>query len=151
MPFLMYKEDYIISNSAERISPIISGSYYSSKPENFTAGETFGIPFSGEPLLAPPQEEECDVSESDARCRELGESRGISSMCAATCPARARCRLLSRTLTIPRYLLKRRNIINPRGTDVHFFVFQRQDRQTVILQHFSEWWKLIWLGGNCSV
>lgn len=68
----MYKEDYIISNSAERISPIISGSYYSSKPEKLTAGETFGIPFSGEPLLAPPQEEECDVSESDARCRELG-------------------------------------------------------------------------------
>lgn len=69
----MYKEDYIISNSAERISPIISGSYYSSKPEKFTAGETFGIPFSGEPLLALPQEEEeCDVSESDARCRELG-------------------------------------------------------------------------------
>lgn len=144
----MYKEDYIISNSAERISPIISGGYYSSKPEKRTAGETFGIPFSGEPLLAPPQEEECDVSESDARCRELGESRRISSMCAATCPARAPCRLLSRTLTIPRYLLKRRNIINPRGTHVHFFVFHRQDRQTVILQHFLGMVKANLTGGK---
>ena len=39
---------------------------------------------------------------------------------------------LSRTLRIPGYLLKRRNIINPHGINVHFFVFQEQDRQTIM-------------------
>lgn len=72
----MYKEDYIISNSAERILPIISGSSYSGKPEKFTVGETSGNPVSVGALLAPPQprpEEERDGSPLDARC---GECRG---------------------------------------------------------------------------
>lgn len=124
----MYKEDYIISNSKKRISPIISPRYYSGKPEILTLGETFGIHFYQRTLLT----------------MENNRSRGsaarlISRALAATCPAKVSCHSISRTRAIPRRLMKRRNIINPSGTGFRFLIFQQQDRQSATLQHFFEW------------